>query len=243
VSPAKLAAVPKDSRTTTADRKDKRYVAKFEVRVILQTYARIIATFDLVALINQRSSHKMSIRQPMAFLSYVRSDDDHDHGRITTLRQRLEGEVKVQTGRAFPIFQDRNDIAWGQQWAEAIRNSLAGVTFLIPILTPSFFESPACRSELETFLLNEATLGTNRLILPLYYVTCDQLESEWTGDDPAVSELRKRNWTDWRKFRFTASQDVEMAAAVADLASSISCRATYKPDFRRRTKGTTNYNV
>ena len=63
----------------------------------------------------------MTIREPVAFLSYVRSDDEHDWGRITKLRQRLEGEVKIQTGRPFAIFQDRNDIIWGQQWAEVIQ--------------------------------------------------------------------------------------------------------------------------
>jgi cobaltochelatase CobT len=52
--------------------------------------------------------------EPSAFMSYVRSDDDHDGGRITKFRERLEGEVRMQAGKAFPIFQDRNDIAWGQ---------------------------------------------------------------------------------------------------------------------------------
>ncbi|UEM10927.1 hypothetical protein J4G43_041020 [Bradyrhizobium barranii subsp. barranii] len=34
----------------------------------------------------------MSERRPVAFLSYVRSDDDHDNGAITAFRKRLEGE-------------------------------------------------------------------------------------------------------------------------------------------------------
>ncbi|WP_172900054.1 hypothetical protein [Bradyrhizobium erythrophlei] len=55
----------------------------------------------------------MAERQLIAFLSYVRSDDDHDGGRITAFRKRLEGEVRMQTGQAFEIFQDRNDISWG----------------------------------------------------------------------------------------------------------------------------------
>jgi hypothetical protein len=57
----------------------------------------------------------MTKNDPVAFLSYVRSDDDHDGGRITELRQRLEGEVRMQTGLPFHIFQDRNDIRWGHQ--------------------------------------------------------------------------------------------------------------------------------
>jgi cobaltochelatase CobT len=97
----------------------------------------------------------MATRRPIAFLSYVRSDDYHEGGRITRFRERLEGEVKIQTGKPFEIFQDRNDIQWGQQWEERINQSLADVTFLIPILTPSFFESPSCRNEFNAFLLRE----------------------------------------------------------------------------------------
>src|SRR5258708_349683 len=91
-------------------------------------------------------------KEPSAFMSYVRSDDDHDDGRITKFRKHLEGEVRMQTGRAFPIFQDRNDISWGQQWKAVIQGALSDVTFLLPIVTPSFFESDACRSEFQTFL-------------------------------------------------------------------------------------------
>jgi len=67
-------------------------------------------------------------RDPVAFLSYVRSDDAHEFGRITELRRTLEGEVRMQTGKAFHIFQDRNDIAWGEQWKERIESALRGVT-------------------------------------------------------------------------------------------------------------------
>jgi len=92
-------------------------------------------------------------------MSYVRSDDDHDDGRITKLRERLAGEVRMQTGKSFPIFQDRNDILWGQQWRSVIDDALSVVRFLIPIVTPSFFESEACRVEFNTFLARESLLG------------------------------------------------------------------------------------
>src|SRR4051812_48903470 len=97
----------------------------------------------------------MSERDAVAFLSYVRSDDDHDLGHITDLRRRLEGEVKMQTGRPFHIFQDRNDLQWGQQWKQRIEQALLGVTFLIPIVTPSYFQSEACKKEFDTFRLRE----------------------------------------------------------------------------------------
>jgi hypothetical protein len=106
----------------------------------------------------------MPEREPAAFFSYVRSDDVHDSGRISELRRILEGEIKMQTGHAFHIFQDRNDIAWGEQWKERIESALHGATFLIPIVTPSYFQSHACQSEFKTFLIREKELGEERLI-------------------------------------------------------------------------------
>jgi cobaltochelatase CobT len=165
--------------------------------------------------------HKMAIRQPIAFLSYVRSDDQHDDGRITRFRERLEGEVKMQTGRPFAIFQDRNDIRWGQQWDERITQSLADVTFLIPIVTPSFFESPACRNEFNAFLLREKTLGMNRLILPVLYLDCDLLSDDRTRENPIADVLKERQWTDWRSLRFKAFDDEKVLEAMADMAKMI----------------------
>ena len=164
----------------------------------------------------------MPQRQPIAFLSYVRSDDEHDGGRITAFRERLEGEVRMQTGKPFAIFQDRNDISWGQNWEDRINKSLYDVTFLIPILTPSFFQSPACRSEFQAFLLKEKTLGVTRLILPLYYVSCDELSENYiTGSDGIADNIRARNWTDWRPLRFKPQNDEAVATALATMAGMI----------------------
>jgi cobaltochelatase CobT len=154
-------------------------------------------------------------------MSYVRSDDEHEWGRITKFRERLEGEVRIQTGRPFAIFQDRNDIQWGQQWAQMIAQSLADVKFLIPIITPSFFESPACRDEFNAFLLREQTLGLDRLILPVLYLDCDQLQPDAKTDDPIAKVLMERNWTDWRSLRFKAANDEAVLGALATLAKMI----------------------
>lgn len=159
-------------------------------------------------------------RNPIAFLSYVRDDDAHDLGAVTKFRERLEGEVKVQSGQRFEIFQDRNDIRWGQYWQQRIVETLAEATFLIPITTPSFLVSPACRAELETFIRMEQTLGLNKLILPVYYVSCDAIE-QGDKDDPLVAAIRQRNWTDWRPFRFTPFDQTELRAELAGLAKSI----------------------
>jgi hypothetical protein len=140
---------------------------------------------------------------PAAFLSYSRFDDEHDKGRISTIRERLSGEVRAQTGEQFEIFQDRQDIAWGQQWKRRIADSLDAVTFLIPILTPSFFKSEACRGELERFLDRETKLARDDLILPVLYIDCPVLNDKSMRDnDPLASVLAARQHSDWRELRF-----------------------------------------
>jgi cobaltochelatase CobT len=90
-------------------------------------------------------------------MTYLRRVDQHDHGRLTLLRERLEGEVQIYTGEEdFAIFQDRQDIRWGQQWQSRIEGSLNDVTFLIPIITPGFFRSKPCQDEIELFLRAKA---------------------------------------------------------------------------------------
>src|SRR6201995_4424634 len=111
-------------------------------------------------------------------MSYVRLDDHHENGRVTELRSRLAGEVRMQLGEEFSIFQDRNDVAWGQQWQQRIDGAIDGTTFLIPIITPSFFKSPPCRNEIERFLEREKKLKRSDLILPIYYVTSPTLDDE-----------------------------------------------------------------
>ena len=89
--------------------------------------------------------------EPVAFLSYVRLDDRHENGRLSEFCSRLAAEMRMQTGLPFHIFQDRNDIGWGQQWQRRTEESLDATTFLIPIVTPGFFNSAACRDEFERF--------------------------------------------------------------------------------------------
>jgi cobaltochelatase CobT len=167
------------------------------------------------------SSRLMQNRDPLAFLSYVRDDDAHDLGRISDLRARLEGEVRIQTGRPFPIFQDRNDIVWGERWRERIKDAIDSISFLIPIITPSYFRSHMCREEFEAFLLRERALGLPRLILPIYYVSADEIDDAVKHPDDMAAVLRERNWSDWRELRFPPLDRPIIREQIAALAKTI----------------------
>lgn len=158
----------------------------------------------------------------IGFMSYVRFDDKHENGRLTEFCQRLGGEVRVQTGEKFQIFQDRNDIAWGQQWQQRIEESLDAVTFLIPILTPGFFKSVACRGELERFLDREKRLKRGDLILPVYYVNCPIFDDEVKRkNDELAQVIGSRQYADWRELRFEPFTSPQVGRTLAKLASEI----------------------
>ena len=94
----------------------------------------------------------MAAKPPDAFLSYTRFDDRHDGGAISEFCRRLASAVQAVTGAPFNIFQDVEGIGIGEHWPGKLDQMLDETRFFIPILTPSYFTSKACRDELLKFL-------------------------------------------------------------------------------------------
>ena len=164
----------------------------------------------------------MNSTVPAAFLSYSHFDDANDEQYITKFRELLEREVRAQTGRDFVIFQDRRDIRWGQQWRQRIEQTLDSATFLIPILSPSFFASAECRREVERFLEREKTLDRNDLILPVYYIDSPLLSDAVAAQrDPVARLFHNRQYADWRPLRLKSLRLQTVRQAVVGLAQSI----------------------
>ncbi|WP_307675851.1 right-handed parallel beta-helix repeat-containing protein [Streptomyces sp. V4I2] len=152
-------------------------------------------------------------------MSYVRFNDQHDAGRLSQFRERLAAEVRAQTGEEFPIFQDRNDIAWGQNWQARIDEALDAVSLLLVIVTPSLFRSAPCRAEVARFLEREEKLGRQDLILPVYYITAREMDDPQLceGDDMARM-LATRQHADWRELRFEPLTSPAVGKATEQLA-------------------------
>ena len=130
--------------------------------------------------------------------------------------------MHLQTGEKFDIFQDRKNIAWGQQWRQRINESLDAVTFLIPIITPGFFTSTECRAELEKFLEREKQLARNDLILPIYYFNCPILNDEAKREaDPLAKAIGDRQFADWRDLRFEPLTSPQVGKMLARLATQV----------------------
>jgi len=156
-------------------------------------------------------------------MSYAHFDDQHDYGQLTKFRERLSGEVQMQTGNEFQIFQDRNDIQWGHNWKIRVDHALDAATLLIVIITPSFFKSRYCNNEVARFRIRERTLMRQDLILPVYYVTTDAIEDPDLRRKHAQARmLASRQYIDWRDLRFEALDSPAARKALEQLALRIS---------------------
>lgn len=135
---------------------------------------------------------------PVAFMSYARFDDGD--GGLSRFQARLEDELRAQTGTEIEIFRDGDDISLGEQWRSRLDEGLAASTFLLPIITPSFFTSAYCREELDGFHEHNAASGRSDLVLPVYYIDCEDFLA--SQSDEAVTKTAQRvfehQYFDWR---------------------------------------------
>lgn len=153
-------------------------------------------------------------------MSYVHSDDKY--GQLTALRERLSDEVQMLIGTEFPIFQDRKDIQWGQNWSERLEDSIDETTFLIAIITPSFFNSEYCRAELSRFLEREKKLNRTDLILPFYFVDTPLLnDDELRASDELAKVIASRQYADWRELRLEPFTNPLVGKRLAQFAAQI----------------------
>ena len=113
---------------------------------------------------------------PKGFWSYARGDDDHLDGVLTDLRGRIAGEVSMLLGHDVGIFQDIHDLHTGDLWEEKLRAAVSNASFLIPVLTPRFFNRDWCREEVLTYLRVCKEAGLEPRIFPIRFV-------EWDDDD------------------------------------------------------------
>lgn len=158
---------------------------------------------------------------PVAFMSYAHHDDQD--GRVSRFHERLERELRSQTGMDVTIFKDSDDIGLGEQWRKRLEEGLAAATFLLPIITPSFLTSPYCRGEFETFRGHEQALARDDLILPVYYIGCEDFRFS-TSDETAAATARsvlERQFFDWRELRHLSPSDQRAERARTKLAERI----------------------
>ena len=121
----------------------------------------------------------MILRKPRSrvrgFWSYVRADDRADRGRIRELADDVATQYEMLTCEQIELFFDQHSLTWGDDWQQKIDERLESAAFFIPVVTPRYLTSEACRRELWTVAQRAEAVGLKGLILPLYYVDVPSL--------------------------------------------------------------------
>ena len=178
--------------------------------------------------------HSLADRSELVgFFSYSREDDTDSMGALSTLRDRIQRELRGQLGRSardFRLWQDREAIAPGSLWETEIQAAISQSVFFIPIITPTSVRSTYCRFEFEAFLSREQELGRSDLIFPLLYIRVPALEkSTLSKADPVLSMIVPRQYVDWREFRHRDVYSTPVGEAIERLCSKI-VEALARPD-------------
>jgi hypothetical protein len=154
------------------------------------------------------------------FWSYTHSDNDGEGGRIIRLSELIRNEYKLQTSESLNLFLDKSNIRWGQEWEKTLDDALIETTFLIPIVTPSYLASPACRKEAIAFSGKAQSLGFGEFLLPIIYVAPRSFDGDEVNDD-VVTLIKRTQWQDWRRLRLLDEQSAEHRQAVTALVERI----------------------
>lgn len=154
------------------------------------------------------------------FFSYRQLDNNNDKNYLSHLRQHLEQEIGTLIGRSISIWQDVENIEWGQHWKKEITKGLAEAAFFIPVITPGYLRSEGCRDEFNAFLTYEKGRARNDLILPLMYVRPDEFDDPKSKDE-IVKVVLERQYVDWEPLRHIGDERIEYRQKLTILGKRI----------------------
>ncbi|MET9486710.1 TIR domain-containing protein [Nocardia sp. NPDC006630] len=153
-----------------------------------------------------------------AFWSYTRDDDECSDRHVTKLSKQISRAFKLINGNPLQVFIDRDSIEWGEEWKTRIDNSIHGATLFIPIITPSYLRSSACRYEFLTFWSKSRPSNLTQLVLPIVYADTDM---NVDSDDEIVSIISSLQCEFWHETRLEDESSSVYKRAVHDLAVRI----------------------
>lgn len=158
----------------------------------------------------------------VAFMSYAHENDTYDQGYLSKFRQRLEAAVSSLIGGPFTIFQDHVHIKTGEEWERRLQQYLSTSTFLIPIITPHYYNSEWCRKEFMYFHEKEQQTQRSPCVFPVYYIECQQVKNRLRFSPDSMEHLLPRyQLKDWRKLRDSKIQSAAVTKNLRQLAHEI----------------------
>lgn len=173
----------------------------------------------------------MTLSTPSGFWSYAHSDDDATDGHVRRLATQVANAFRLLTGTDLDLFFDRDSLKWGDEWKDKIDSSIHGTTFFIPIITPSYLASEACREEFLSFWKKSSESGLGELLLPIIYAP---VEFDVSSDDEIiaiVSRVQSEIWNEIRLEEESSSIYKKSLNGLANRLKEIAARVDTKPEM------------
>ena len=155
------------------------------------------------------SSSRLSV-----YLSY--GYPDNKDGFVTELTERLAQELQVQTGLPAELTFDAYRSVQDPTLSTYAEKLVVNAAILVPVMSPSYFQSDHCQKEFELFTGRERQ-GHRPQISPVYFMTAEEIENRSSGWAQA---LVRQQFVDLRAYRFDLSS-TEGRRAIVDLATGI----------------------
>lgn len=160
-------------------------------------------------------------KTPPGFYSYKHLEGA-DRVYLNKLRVNLEHDLLTVTGVPIKLWQDVEEIKWGQEWKKAIHKGLGDAAFFLPVITPGYLFSNVCKDEFEKFAAYEKKLGRTDLILPLIYVRPEDFDDEESKKkDPIVRLCLERQYVNWEDLRGLGDEGQEYRIRLTTLSKRI----------------------
>ncbi|MDQ1127612.1 hypothetical protein QE428_002645 [Microbacterium sp. SORGH_AS 505] len=156
------------------------------------------------------------------FWSYAHADNVGDRGRLLALAQHIRLEFSLTQGTDVELFVDEDNLRWGDLWRERIEEALDSSTFLVPVLTPRYFQRAECRRELMDFYGQAQSRGLTKLIMPILYTHVPGLEE--TSPDELLALSSRIQYFDWTSLRLADPDSEPYRRAVSDVVGMLSQR-------------------
>jgi len=135
-------------------------------------------------------------------------------------------------GRNIGMFQDIRDLRAGDRWEKKLRGAISAATFLVPVLTPRYFNRDWCREETLTFLRLAEEKGVEPLIFPIIFVRDAEPDPDCEVRQ-ALEPFQYKDFTNWRFENDPTWKERLLNAFGEDVAARLREVGAAKPPPRR----------
>lgn len=172
----------------------------------------------------------------IAFFSFVERDDKLSGGLLSQISERIGSEVSAFLGIDVKVYNFKSEIHAGTDWRKDIAEKIGAAPFLIPVITPFYFQSQPCREELSFYLRESADrLSKNlshEIVFPIAWRSLSSMvNNEALVSDPLLKFVETRQEFSLESHNSKSKIDDELSSQLSALSKIIADSAVHDKEI------------